>query len=61
LILENFDDRILQILCVAAVVSTAMGIYQDGWEHGWYEGVTILLAICIIVSVTAGNNYMKEL
>lgn len=61
LVLENFDDRILQILCVAAIVSTAMGIIQDGWEHGWYEGVTILLAICIIVSVTAGNNYMKEL
>lgn len=38
-----------------------MGIYQDGWEHGWYEGVTIILAITIIVSVTAGNNYMKEL
>lgn len=61
MIIENFEDRILQILCVAAVVSTIMGIYQDGWEHGWYEGVTIILAICIIVSVTAGNNYMKEL
>lgn len=61
MIIENFDDRILQILCVAAVVSTVMGIYQDGLDHGWYEGVTILLAICIIVSVTAGNNYMKEL
>jgi hypothetical protein len=29
-------------------------------EKGWYEGVTIYLAIVIIVTVTATNDYVKE-
>jgi Ca2+ transporting ATPase len=60
LILESFEDRILQILIIAATVSLVIGILQHGWEHGWVEGVSIYMAIVIIVSVTAGNNYVKE-
>jgi len=30
------------------------------WGEGWMEGVTIFIAVILIVSVTAGNNYMKE-
>ena len=33
---------------------------EDGWAKGWMEGATILIAIVIIVSISAGNNYMKE-
>jgi len=37
-----------------------IGVWKEGLEHGWYEGVTIYIAVVIIVSVTAGNDYMKE-
>lgn len=50
----------LRVLCAAAVVSLILGIATEGIEHGWMEGSSILLAVIIIVSVTSGNNYMKE-
>ena len=60
MIKECFDDLIMQILCVAAVVSMAVGIYKDGWEHGWIDGTSIIVAVLIIVTVTVSNNYVKE-
>jgi Ca2+ transporting ATPase len=60
LILENFEDRILQILLLAATVSLVIGVYKSGWAHGWVEGLSIFIAVFIIVTVTAGNNYIKE-
>ena len=60
LILECFEDLMLRILLLAALVSTVIGGINDGWAHGWIEGAAIFFAVGIIVSVTAGNNYMKE-
>ena len=60
LIAEAFGDRILQILLLAATVSLIIGVIQSGWGHGWIEGSSIYLAVIIIVSVTSGNNYVKE-
>lgn len=60
LVLENFEDRILQILLLAATVALVIGVIQHGWEKGWVEGFSILVAVLIIVSVTSGNNYIKE-
>jgi P-type E1-E2 ATPase len=45
---------------LAATVALGVGIIQHGWESGWVEGLSIFIAVFIIVSVTAGNNYMKE-
>lgn len=50
----------LRILCAAAVVSLVLGIATEGIEHGWMEGTSILVAVVIIVTVTSGNNWMKE-
>lgn len=50
----------LRVLCVAAVISLVLGIAAEGLAHGWYEGASILLAVVIIVSVTSGNNWVKE-
>ena len=50
----------LRILCVAAVVSLILGIATEGLEHGWMEGTSILVAVVIIVTVTSGNNWIKE-
>lgn len=51
----------LWILLLAALVSLLVGIWKDGIAHGWLEGVTIIAAVVIIVCVTAGNNYVKEM
>ena len=45
---------------VAATVSMVLGIYQDGWAHGWIDGVSIYLAVVAIVAITSINNWVKE-
>ncbi len=45
---------------IAALVALIIGIWKDGIKHGWVEGLSIFIAVSIIVSVTAGNNYIKE-
>jgi magnesium-transporting ATPase (P-type) len=50
----------LKVLIVAAIVSLILGIATEGWDDGWYEGVAILVAVAIIVNVTATNNWLKE-
>lgn len=60
LIMENFEDRINQILLGAAVVSLAIGLYKEGFPTGLIEGTSIAIALVIIVSVTSVNNYISE-
>jgi P-type Ca2+ transporter type 2B len=60
LITEQFEDKILRILCGAALISLVIGILTEGIELGWIEGFAIFIAVFIIVSVTAVNNYLKE-
>ena len=55
-----FEDFILQVLCVAAVVSTIIGLINEGWPIGMIEGVSILVAILIITVVTVSQDYAKE-
>ena len=45
---------------MAALISLIIGIWKDGIGRGWIEGVTIWIAVIIVVSVSAGNNYIKE-
>lgn len=60
LVLENFEDFINQVLCVAAVVSIIIGIVQHGLPEGLIEGTSILIALNIIIFVNSGNNYLSE-
>lgn len=48
------------MLCVAAVVAMAVGIYNDGLALGWIDGTSIIVAIVIIVVVTVANDLAKE-
>lgn len=59
LFVDTFDDATLQILIVAAIVSLAIGIYDDP-EVGYVEGMAILAACLIVSVVTAMNDYQKE-
>jgi len=60
LVMENFDDPINRVLCVAAVVSLIIGIAKEGIHEGWIEGTSIMIALVIIIVVNSGNNYMSE-
>ncbi|CAK7232720.1 plasma membrane calcium [Sporothrix bragantina] len=64
----TFNDKILIMLSIAAVVSLAVGLYQTfGQEHDaehpaveWIEGVAIIVAILIVVIVGSLNDWQKE-
>lgn len=61
LILENFKDTINIILLVAAIISLVIGILKNGFPEGLINGASILVALCIIIVVSSGNNYISEL
>ena len=58
--MENFDDQINRILLAAALVSIVIGLIQHGWPKGMLEGTSIMIALCIIIIVSSGNNYASE-
>lgn len=69
-----YNDKVLILLTVAAVVSLALGIYQSvraptaeeiaSGEHEarveWVEGVAIIVAILVVTLVGALNDFQKE-
>ncbi|KAJ0417627.1 E1-E2 ATPase-domain-containing protein [Aspergillus carlsbadensis] len=59
--LMAFDDRILKLLAVAAAISLALGLYYESSAlFDWVEGVAILVAILIVVLVSAAGDWQKE-
>lgn len=63
LIWRAYNDKILILLTVAAVISLALGIYETlsgGSQVDWVEGVAICVAIFIVVAVGAANDWQKE-
>jgi len=69
-----YNDKVLILLTVAAVISLALGIYQSvqaptpaqiaAGQHEarveWVEGVAIIIAILVVTLVGALNDYQKE-
>ncbi|XP_021343203.1 plasma membrane calcium-transporting ATPase 2-like [Mizuhopecten yessoensis] len=69
LVWEAIQDVTLIILLVAALISLGLSFYKppskaDGddseSEAGWIEGVAILVAVIVVVFVTAFNDWRKE-
>ncbi|KAL2023306.1 hypothetical protein VTK56DRAFT_3044 [Thermocarpiscus australiensis] len=64
----TYNDKVLILLTIAAVVSLALGLYQTfGVKHEdggakveWVEGVAILVAILIVVVVGTLNDWQME-
>ena len=50
----------LRILLLAAIISLIIGMIKEGPSEGWMEGVTIFVAVFIVVIVGSTNNYLKE-
>jgi Ca2+-transporting ATPase len=60
LVMENFEDRINQVLLAAAFVSLVIGYIKEGFPEGMIEGSSICFALVIIVVVNSVNNYSSE-
>lgn len=60
-----YNDKVLILLTIAAVISLAVGIYQSVQPSTeakveWVEGVAIIVAILVVVVVGAANDWQKE-
>ncbi|KAJ6166818.1 hypothetical protein N7470_002265 [Penicillium chermesinum] len=58
-----YNDKIIILLTIAAIVSLSLGIYEtvsEGLGVDWVEGVAICVAILIVTVVTAANDWQKE-
>lgn len=60
-----YNDKVLILLTVAAIISLAVGIYQSlspssEGDVQWVEGVAIIVAILVVVVVGAANDWQKE-
>ncbi|KAJ1736314.1 plasma membrane calcium [Coemansia biformis] len=67
---DALHDKMLILLIAAAIVSLAIGIYQDvrvtddpaedGQNVHWVEGFAIIVAIAVVTLVASVNDYQKE-
>ncbi|CAJ2512515.1 Uu.00g055300.m01.CDS01 [Anthostomella pinea] len=64
-----YNDKVIILLTVAAVISLALGLYETlGIQHkpgdppsvDWVEGVAIIVAILIVTLVGSLNDWQKE-
>ncbi|KAI0532075.1 calcium-translocating P-type ATPase [Xylaria digitata] len=64
-----FQDKVIILLAIAAIVSLALGLYETfGVKHepgsppavDWVEGVAIIVAILIVTLVGSLNDWQKE-
>ncbi|XP_059644022.1 putative calcium-transporting ATPase 13, plasma membrane-type [Cornus florida] len=59
-VLEAFKDATIIILLVCAVLSLGFGIKQHGLEEGWYDGGSIIVAVVLVVAVSAISNFKQN-
>lgn len=58
---DPLADPMLIILIVAAIISIPVGMFENEWSaKGALEGIAILIAVCIVVIVSAYNDWAKE-
>lgn len=60
LVKDALSDFTVLILLASGVVSFALGLTVDTSDAGWIEGAAILVAVAVVVLVTATNDYQKE-
>uniref|UniRef100_A0ACD5Z6X2 Uncharacterized protein n=1 Tax=Avena sativa TaxID=4498 RepID=A0ACD5Z6X2_AVESA len=54
---DALGDVFLIVLLVCAVVSLGFGIKEHGLKDGWYDGVSIFLAVFLVAAVSAVSNH----
>ncbi|KAL6989796.1 putative calcium-transporting ATPase 13, plasma membrane-type [Sarracenia purpurea var. burkii] len=58
-VIEAFKDMTIVILLGCAVLSLGFGIKQHGPKEGWYDGGSIIVAVILVVAVSAVSNYKQ--
>jgi magnesium-transporting ATPase (P-type) len=59
---EALQDFTLIVLIIAATISLILGlVVEKDKETSWIDGFAILMAVVVVVLVTASNDYSKEL
>ncbi|CAN6293557.1 unnamed protein product [Urochloa humidicola] len=56
-VVEALSDVFLIVLLVCAAVSLGFGIKEHGLRDGWYDGVSIFLAVFLVAAVSAVSNH----
>ncbi|KAJ4968636.1 hypothetical protein NE237_015337 [Protea cynaroides] len=59
-VFEAFKDTIILILLGCALLSLGFGIRENGWKDGWYDGGSIIIAVFIVVGVSAFSNFRQS-
>ncbi|KAM0891211.1 hypothetical protein ACQ4PT_026531 [Festuca glaucescens] len=54
---DALGDVFLIVLLVCAAVSLGFGIKEHGLKDGWYDGVSIFLAVFLVAAVSAVSNH----
>ncbi|KAM0890154.1 hypothetical protein ACQ4PT_027228 [Festuca glaucescens] len=54
---DALGDVFLIVLLVCAAVSLGFGIKEHGLKDGWYDGVSIFLAVFLVAAVSAISNH----
>nr|KJB44882.1 hypothetical protein B456_007G277600 [Gossypium raimondii] len=57
---EAFKDTTIIILLVCAVLSLGFGIKQHGITDGGYDGGSIIIAVFLVVAVSAVSNFKQN-
>jgi len=56
---EAMQERIILCVAVLAMLSLVTGMIQD-WRTGWIQGVSILIALTLLVLIQSWNDWMKD-
>ncbi|CAK9136002.1 unnamed protein product [Ilex paraguariensis] len=59
-VIEGLKDTTIIILLVCALLSLGFGIKQDGPKEGWYNGGSIIVAVVLVVAVSAISNFKQN-
>ncbi|KAL0414455.1 UNVERIFIED_CONTAM: Calcium-transporting ATPase 12, plasma membrane-type [Sesamum radiatum] len=57
---EELIDPTILILLVCAAMLLGFGIKEYGTEKGWYDGGSILVAVFVVVSVSAASKFRQN-
>uniref|UniRef100_A0A7N2MY40 Calcium-transporting ATPase n=1 Tax=Quercus lobata TaxID=97700 RepID=A0A7N2MY40_QUELO len=59
-VFDALKDITIIILLACAVLSLGFGIKQHGWKDGWYDGGSIILAVVLVVVVSAVSDFKQS-
>ncbi|KAI3937315.1 hypothetical protein MKW98_001886 [Papaver atlanticum] len=59
-LMEPFKDTIILILLACAALSIGFGMKENGVKEGWYDGVSIFVAVFLVVGVSGVSNFRQS-